>query len=83
MSDTMVEALENVLRRRLMTALPGLYRQTGPPEGTSLRVCAEECLRQMEWAREHGCQETLEEYVGGERRKNVGPLTIAPDDWTP
>jgi len=43
---------------------------------------ADECIRQMEWAKSYACS-YLSEPGRDVPREAAGPLTLAPDDWKP
>lgn len=82
--DLLKEARKMSLRGELADQLRLAALMTQPPYATedSWLNVADECLRQMEWAREHGSSEQA--YQECEHcTPDPGPLTLAPKDWKP
>lgn len=46
-------------------------------------VAADECIRQMEWARRQGADSVEASIIEIELAKEHGTITLAPPDWKP
>ena len=84
------------LREKLAARMDAIMQRYFGHEGAYAgyaETLADECIRQMEWARRHCCPvskyESIEidktKYPGmsGIRIVGTNPLTPAPDDWKP
>ena len=67
-------------RRRIPPAPD--WERAGSMTQALWRKLGRECLRQMEWAREHGSKEQASQECE-HCCPNPGPLTLAPPDWSP
>ena len=85
--------LREKLATRLLTAYGEGYERVARPDpdnpgGTVINVVeawncvADECIRQMEWARTE-CVESVDSYDAGNSWLKNKSLTPAPDDWKP
>ena len=81
MTDDLIEALEEVLAKKLMEELPRLYERTGRPEGKSLNSVARECLRQMQWVEARLPSDRS--FDSPQRPSYLPEIGLAPPDWQP